>query len=244
MDKKPVYFKYVLEVLNQAIESQSEMICKVAEVVADVIEKDRLIYVFGAGHASIIAEEMTYRAGSLVPTVPIYGPGLIVSTRPATLGTEIERLPGYANLLLNASGIKEGELIIIHSNSGRNTVAIEMAEEAKKRNITVVALTSVRHSKSVTSRHPRGFKLMDIADYVLDNCGVPGDAIVPVGKNNSGSTSTVVGAALMNALIVESAQILQERGAKLPLFRSANLDGSEENNQYWMDYYGKRLLYL
>jgi len=89
-------------------------------------------------------------------------------------------------------------------------------------------------------------KLMDIADYVIDNCGVIGDAVVPLEGTDqlSGPTSTVVGAALMNALVVETARMLLALGREAPIFRSANLDGSESSNQRWMDHYSSRLLYL
>lgn len=241
-----VYFEHLLPILQKAISTQEDILKAVAEKMANVIADDHMIYVFGAGHAGIIAEEMFYRAGGLVPVVPIFAPGLVTFTRPATLETELERLSGYATLLLDACKISDRDLLIVHSNSGRNTVAIEMAEEAKKRGIPVVALTSIAHSTSVTSRHPRGLKLMDIADYVIDNCGVIGDAVVPLEGTDqfSGSTSTVVGAALMNALVVETARALLALGREAPIFRSANLDGSERSNQRWMDHYSSRLLYL
>lgn len=240
------YFDHLLPILQKAIKSQEDIIKAVAEKMADVIADDHMIYVFGAGHAGIISEEMFYRAGGLVPVVPIFAPGLVTFTRPATLETELERLSGYASLLLNACKVSDRDLMIVHSNSGRNTVAIEMAEEARKRGTRVVALTSVAHSSSVTSRHPAGLKLMDVADYVIDNCGVVGDAVVPLKGTDqySGSTSTVVGAALMNALVVEAASALIARGLEAPIFRSANLDGSESSNQRWMDRYSGRLLYL
>lgn len=240
------FFNAVMPVLNRAFESQVETLEKVALKMADVIQGDHLVYVFGAGHASIIAEEMCYRAGGLVPIVPILAPGLTVNTRPATLETDIERLPGYASLILRASKITGDDLILIHSNSGRNTVAIEMAEQAKSKGIYVVALTSIAHSKSVSSRHPLGYKLMDVADAVIDNCGVPGDAICEVEGVDArvGSTSTLVGAALMNGLVVRTVEILHARGAKPPVFRSANIDNSADSNQYWMDHYGARLSYL
>lgn len=240
------YYEAVLPVLKQAFESQVNVLHEVARRMADVIAADHLVFVFGAGHAGIIAEEMCYRAGSLVPTVPIFGPGLTVNTRPVTLETELERLPGYARLLLTASHITAQDMLILHSNSGRNAVAIEMAERAREMGICVVALTSVTHSQSVSSRHPHGLKLMDLADYVIDNCGVVGDAIVSIdgGDTKAGSTSTVVGAALMNELIVETAELLVERGIDPPLFRSANIDNSDESNHRWMDHYGARLLYL
>lgn len=242
------YFDTVLPILHRAFESQEDLLKAVAERMADVILGDHIIYAFGAGHAGIIAEEMFYRAGGLVPVVPIFAPGLVTFTRPATLETQLERLSGYATLLLDSCKITEHDLLIVHSNSGRNTVAIEMAEEAQNRGVSVVALTNVAHSAAVTSRHPRGMKLMDFADYVIDNCGVVGDASVRLGSNESdlfsGPTSTVVGAALMNALVVETAQILLARGLEAPIFRSANIDGSESSNQRWMDHYAPRLLYL
>lgn len=240
------YFNAILPVLQRAFESQCETLALVAEKMADIIQNDHLVYVFGAGHAGIIAEEMCYRAGSLVPTVPIFAPGLTVNTRPVTLETDLERISGYAALILHASNITVNDMLIIHSNSGRNTVAIEMAEAAMKAGIYVVALTSKEHSRAVTSRHPSGYKLMDLADAVIDNCGILGDAICEIKglDARAGSTSTVVGAALMNSLIVSAAEILQSRGVEPPIFRSANIDNSEESNQRWMDHYGSRLLYL
>lgn len=240
------YYDTMLPILQRAFETQVGVLKAVAEHMANVIAADHLVYVFGAGHAGIISEEMFYRAGGLVPVVPIFAPGLVTFTRPATLETRLERLSGYAALLLDSCNITSQDLLILHSNSGRNTVAIEMAEEAKNRGITIVVLTSINHSNSVSSRHPKGLKLLDFADYLIDNCGVIGDAAVKLESPGlfSGSTSTVVGAALMNAVVVEAASILLTRGLDAPIFRSANLDGSEQSNQMWMDHYSGRLTYL
>jgi uncharacterized phosphosugar-binding protein len=240
------YFEAMMPVLQKAIATQTENVRILARWMADAIKNDHLIYVFGAGHAGMIAEEMCYRAGSLVPTNAILPPGLTVNTRPLPMETELERLPGMAAVLLKASRIRQGDLLIVHSNSGRNTVAIELAEMAKKDGIQVVALTSVSHSRSVPSRHPGGVKLMDVADLVIDNCGIPGDAVVAFEglDQRSGATSTVVGAALMNAAICEVVQILLDEQVSPPVFQSANLDGSDQHNQDLMDRYAGRLLYL
>ncbi len=240
------YFDAMMPILERAIESQQGVIRDVARRMADVIAAENLVYVFGAGHAGMIAEELCYRAGGLVPIVPIFAPGLTTTVRPLTLETKLERLTGYAALLLEECGITPDDMLIVHSNSGRNTVAIELAEGARERGIPVVALTSVAHSKSVTSRHPKGYKLMDVADYVIDNCGVPGDAAVefPGFPQGIGSTSTVIGTALLNAAVVETVRILLERGIDPPVFRSANLDNSDEHNQRLMDRYAGRLTYL
>jgi len=240
------YFEALMPVLQKAISTQTQNIKILARWMADSIENDHLVYVFGAGHASMIAEEMCYRAGSLVPTNAILIPGLTVTTRPLTMETELERLTGLAEIIYKASKIRKGDLLIVHSNSGRNTVAIEMAETAKEAGVRIVALTSVSHSSNVESRHPNGVRLMDVADLVIDNCGIVGDAIVEYKEieQRCGATSTVVGAALMNAAICEAVQILIDEGESPPIFQSANLDGSDLHNQKLMEYYAGRLLYL
>jgi uncharacterized phosphosugar-binding protein len=240
------YFQELLPILETAIQTQEKNIQQLSRWMANAIAKNHLIYVFGAGHAGIIAEEMCYRAGSLVPTNAILTPGLTLNTRPLTLETKLERLPGFAALIVEECRMVAGDVLIVHSNSGRNTVAIEMAESAKAKGILVVALTSVAHSQSVQSRHPQGWKLMDIADLVIDNCGVPGDAVVAFKgfDQKSGATSTVVGAALMNAAICETVQLLIDEGLSPPVFRSANLDGSDAYNQQWLDHYAGRLIYI
>jgi len=240
------YFDKIYEQLRRAEETQSPVIAQAADRLADILANDGLIYVFGATHAGILAQELFYRAGGLVPIVPIFGPGLTTDVRPITLTSELERKSGYAELLLNASGLTARDALIVHSVSGRNTVAIEMAEGARARGALVIALTSVTYSAAVTSRHPRGVKLMDAADIVIDNCGIIGDAVVQLAglPQTVGPTSTVVGAALLNALVVEIVERLLQRGIEPPVFLSANLDRGDAHNQRLLDKYRGRLNYL
>lgn len=241
-----LYAEALLPILARALVSQRDVLLEGAARVADAIAAGRLVHVFGAGHAGILAEELFYRAGGLVPVLPIFGPGLTLTTRPITLETALERQPGYATLLLDAQQVQPGDVLIVHSNSGRNTVAIEMADEGRRRGLTVIALTNVEQCCSLPSRHPSGLRLTEAADLVIDNCGVVGDAAVQVPGVAApvGPTSTVVGAALLNALVVEAIRLLAERGIEPPVTRSANIDGSEAHNQrVWAQYAG-RLNYL
>ena len=92
------------------------------------------------------AEEVFYRAGGLVPVNPILEPSL--SLRPsAPKSTWFERLEGYAALIWENEETRPGEVVLIASTSGRNAVPIEMALEAKKRGMFVIALTSVSFLK-------------------------------------------------------------------------------------------------
>ena len=242
------YLENMMPILQKAIETQEPVLKQAAEMVADAIQADHLVYVFGAGHASILAEESFYRAGGLVPVVPVFAPGLTCQTRPMTLSTQTERRTGYAEQIFDTYQLEPGSVLIVHSNSGKNTVPIEMAEIARQRGLKVIALVNAEQCRKASSRHPKGLKLVDTADLVIDNCGAFGDACVyfeEIGEY-AGSTSTVVGASLLNAIWVEAAQILIDRGVTPPIFRSSNVDGnnSDESNKKWMDHYGRRLLYL
>ena len=48
------YFQEVMPILKTAIESQSEVLRRVAQHMAEVIAGDHLIYVFGGGHAGLL----------------------------------------------------------------------------------------------------------------------------------------------------------------------------------------------
>lgn len=242
------YLDNMIPILQKAIETQEPVLRQAAEMVADAIQADHLVYVFGAGHAGILAEESFYRAGGLVPVVPIFAPGLTCQTRPMTLSTQTERRTGYARQIFDTYQLEPGSVLVVHSNSGKNTVPIEMAEIARAEGLKVIALVNAEQNRKAPSRHPKGLKLVETADLVIDNCGQFGDACVffeEIGEY-AGSTSTVVGAALLNAVWVEAAQILIDRGVTPPIFRSSNVDGnnSDESNKKWMDHYGRRLLYL
>ena len=60
---------------------------------------------------------------------------------------------------------------------------------------------------------------------VLDNCGVPGDALIEVdgSPERTGATSTMVGAMLVQALTVEIVTRLAERGETPRVLRSLNV---------------------
>ena len=78
------------------------------------------------------------------------------------------------------------------------------------------------HTESVTSRAPSGRMLAEVADLVIDNCGVPGDAILPYRQGAVGATSTVVGAMLLQALSVEVIAELERRGRPARTLTSVN----------------------
>jgi uncharacterized phosphosugar-binding protein len=239
------YLDQVIELLNDVRATQVEVMETAAQKIAAAIEAGRLVYVFGPGHAGILAQEF-YRAGGLVPVNPILPPGLVTDIRPITLTSRLERMPGFGEQILAESPIEAGDVVIVHSVSGRNAAAVEFAQGAKARGAFVIALTSLAYSKSVQPRKPGMPRLFETADLVLDNRVPVGDALVeiPGTQKRVGPASTVTGAAILNAIVVRVAELLQERTGDAPVFLSANLDGGDAHNQRWLEKYRGRLTYL
>ncbi len=240
------YLESVITLLQELSRTQAEVIEKAAQVIAAAIQADHLVYAFGATHASILAQELFYRAGGLVPVNPILPPGLTTDVRPATLTSQLERLPGLGAQILNAYPIEAGDVLIVHSVSGRNAVAVEIAQDARQRGAYVIAVTSLTYSRLVQPRQPGMPRLFEVADLVLDNGTPVGDALVelPGLPQKVGPCSTVTGAALLNAVVVRAAELLLERTGDPPVFMSANLDGGDEHNKRWLEHYRGRLTYL
>lgn len=239
------YIDRVVETIRRAYDSQTEVIGEAAARLAATLEAKHAVYVFGCSHAGILAEEVFYRTGGLAVLNPIFFPGFMLNTRPITMTSQLERLPGLGKILVEQNGLQAGDLLLIHSVSGRNTVPVEMALEAKARGVTTIALTSVAYSQSVTSRHESGKRLYEVCDLVIDNGGVPGDAAVtlPGLPEAIGPTSTSAGAALLNALVIEAVACLLANGTTPPVFLSANLDGGDAHNRAIFEQYKDQIHY-
>jgi uncharacterized phosphosugar-binding protein len=238
---------YLLEVerlVREATDRNATAVSKSAELMASAIADGRVLYVFGASHAGILTQDLFYRAGGLVPIEPIMPAGLMLNERPITRTSHLERLPGFAEVVLRDLPIRDGDVLLVVSVSGRNAVAVEMCIGARERGAQVVALTSLPYSQSVAARGED--RLFEVADIVLDLGGHVGDAAIKLDGLDQpvGPTSTAVGSAILHGVMVEVAARLLERGIQPPVFRSANLDGADERNAALMKAYRGRLSYL
>lgn len=240
------YLKNVSFILEKIMKTQIEPIKKSAAAIVEASINKKNIYAAGCGHAGLLAQELFYRSGGLVVMNPIFAPGLTLEPRPITITSDIERIEGYGRTIVKRKEISEGDVFIIHSVSGRNPVSVDMAMEAKDRGAFVIVLTNIEYSKSSNSRHSSGKRLFEVADIVLDNCGEIGDAAVKVGDfpEKTGPTSTAMGAAILNAVVVEAVALFIEKGVTPPVFMSANLDGGDAHNKKILEEYKNNIFYM
>ena len=204
------------------------------------------IFTFGCSHASLLALELYYRSGGLMVINPVRAAGLNLDIDPATMTSQMERLPEYGTLIADNQPIKEGDVVIVHSVSGRNTVTVDFAMRCQEKGAKVIALTNMNTAGTTTSRHPSGKHLHDAADLVIDNCGCFGDAAINVEgiTEKVGPTSTAVGAAILNAIMVQTVQNILDAGEDAPVFMSANVDGGEEHNARMLEMYKDHIFYM
>ena len=231
MRKTHQYISNIQNLINRVLETQMGNIDEAGAIVAETLTNDGFVYAFGTGHSHMMAEELFYRAGGLARIYPILEDALMLHNG-AIKSTEMERLDGYAELILDRYECNEKDCLIIASNSGRNPVSIDMVEAAHKRGMKVIGLTNLEHSKAQESRHVSGSKLYMIGDVVLDNLGCLGDAslYIPEIDRNIAATSTSIGAMLLHAVVISAIEIMIEKGHIPEVFSSANLDEGDEIN--------------
>ncbi len=231
-------FDIALKLVNEIKETQQDNILKAAEMIGQAFIDGKKFFVTGSGHSHTVTEEFYGRAGGLAFTVPIMQNEITLTDHP-TKSTHLERLEGYAYMLAGLYRISAGDIVFIASNSGRNSFPVEMALYAKEHGAKVIALTNLKHSSSVTSRHSSGKRLMDLADLIIDNCGELGDAVTVVEgvRANMYPTSSIANSVICGAVSLHVAEYIASKGVEVPVFCSANVDGGEVfNDEYFKKY--------
>ncbi|NQX60150.1 sugar isomerase domain-containing protein [Paenibacillus qinlingensis] len=173
------FMTHVQSILSSVMLTQTDAMKQASEVLANTLVASRKVYIFGTGHSHMLAEEAFYRAGGLKDIIPILESGLMLHEG-GPKSTKLERLEGYASVLLDTYQVVRGDVLIVASNSGINAVPVEMALGAKERGATVITITNLKQSMQEPPRHSSHMKVYEIAEIVIDNCGVVGDASVYV----------------------------------------------------------------
>lgn len=238
------YRERISEVLNRIWDTQTSNIEKVAAVMADCIARGGLVHLFGSGHSVLPVQDMFPRYGVYPGFRPLMDMRLMWTNVIGSGGAKgllwLERREGYAAVLFENEPIRSGDVMLVFSHGGLNAAGIEVLQEAKRRGLTTVAITSMDNYRKRQATHSSGKKLADVADYVIDNCVPAEDALVPI-KNwkapvAAGSTVSTVTIAM--AIIAQVAAELAARGVNPPVFVSPNVPGipADNNNRVYEEY--------
>ncbi len=237
--------------VQHVVDTQQEAIAAAARLVADALLADGVIQVFGTGHSRSFAMEIAGRAGGLVPANKLAISDLVFfgDLPPEdVMDPYLERDQSLAAKLLAVHTLRPADVFVICSNSGGNGSTVELARLAKEHGHPLVAVTSLQHTTQITSRHPSGKRLFELADVVIDNGGVFGDAALELPPTADGhsrgaiaATSTVTSALIAQMLVTEVCGLLLEAGAEVPILISANIPGGDQHNERLRARYADRV---
>ncbi|AZM90374.1 MULTISPECIES: SIS domain-containing protein [Streptomyces] len=240
------FFDAAIGLLERVRDEEGPRISEAGTVIAEAVASGNRLFAFGAGHSSLPAQDVVYRAGGLALMNFLAVPGTAgVDVMPATLGSALERVDGLAGAVLDSSPASAGDVLVIISLSGRNALPVEMAMNARAIGLKVIGVTSVAYATGTKSRHVSGTFLKDHCDIVLDSKIAVGDAELSLDGIDApfAPASTVVTSAIMQAVMAAAAGELVARGVEPPLLRSGNVDGGHEWNGRVMQEYRDRIFF-
>lgn len=251
MEKKDLnYLDQAVAALRKVEDQQAQNIDAAAELMADAIQRDELIHVYGGGgHTTLVMGEIFFRAGGLANINPVMETGLSVFNQ-ALKYLELERTVNYGRSIVKYFGIKPGEVMIIFHNIGINAATIDAAMEAKESGAKIIAVSSSLWQNDIPKdhfiRHPNKKNLFDYGDVCIDDYNPVGDAVVRVPGFDVpvAPLSNIVDFYIAHRLEIAAIQKCVDRSIEPPVWSSANAPGGDEINAKFVEKYRSRVKYL
>ncbi len=233
-DVLTTYLSAVRRALDGIEASQLEPIRRAADRFATTIHRGRLVHVFGTGHSRMAVEEVFPRYGSFPGFHPIVELSMtyhnpVVGANGQRQAMFLENVQGFGPVLWRNFATSPVDSLLAISTSGCNAVTVDVAIEAKRLGMFVVALTALAHSRASTSKHASGKRLHEVADLVLDQQAPAGDAVVWIAglETPVAPVSSVTSCTMVNLLKAEVARRLTEIGAAPSVLTAACHLGAE-----------------
>jgi uncharacterized phosphosugar-binding protein len=230
--------------IKRVVDEQGENIKKAASLMADAIENDKLINVYGGGgHTTLVMGEMFFRAGGLSNINPIMETGISVFNQ-ALKYLELERCENFGRSVMKYYDLQKDDLLIIFHNIGINAATIDAAMEAKERGVKIIAVSSSCWQDEMPEdhfiRHSSKKNLFELADVCIDDFNPVGDSIINIPGFDIpiAPVSNVVDFTIAHLLEIECIRIcVEERNIQPPVWNSANTPGGDQKNAAYVKKY-------
>ena len=238
------YLNTIETLLENVVSTQEAAMERGAQLLADALCRDGLIYLFGCGHSHMLGEEGFYRAGGLGAVYPVLQSDLMLHEG-AVKSSALERRSELAQEVIDRYPMGEDDALIVFSNSGINGFPVEFMRLATARGVKTIAVSSSAYDADA-SRHPQGLHLKDAAMHAIDTGAPHGDATYPLKGMDAamGPVSTIVSAFILNSLLARAAEIAVERGVTPAVYVSGNVQGGRERNEAVIARYRNRIRFL
>jgi uncharacterized phosphosugar-binding protein len=232
------YIHGVKEIIEKIESTQLENIDKAVDICFESMINNNVVHLFGSGHSRMAVEEVYPRYGSFPGFHPMVELSLtnhhnVVGNNGQRQAIFLENVEGFGEVILSNYHFGKHDSIIVFSHSGTGNVVVDIAKGMKDRGVPVIAVTSIAHSKLAKSKHSSGLKLYELADVVIDNCAIPGDAMVKIDNLETpvGPGSTIGNTVIVNELKCRLAQKLTDHGKPPKVITSSVFVGDEESKR-------------
>lgn len=235
------YYTRIIDIISKIKNTQAEKIEQAATMTAKVIENDGIIYIFGCGHSHLIGLDCFYRAGGLANVSAMLDTDLMLHNG-AAKSSKMEKMGGLAEAVFERYCLGEKDILIVVSTSGKNVVPCEMAKIARENGIPTISVVS----SAYFGDKQKATKLYECSDLYIDNCVPHGDAVMDITGSDvrMGSVSTAASSFILQSVLLEAAEIAAQNGAKVPIYKSGNIEGGTEYNQTLIKRYLPRIKHL
>ena len=234
------YQNRVDELLTQVKTTQRENIIKAGEMIADTIENGGNVYLSEICHS--IQNDLIDRGGGpffyrkFQYKLDVQSDARVRDR--SDMDLDMEGLGAY---ILKASTIRPGDILFVGSVSGRTKHVVDLAYEAKKMGIQVIAMSSMSYAQSVEPVHSSGLKLYEMVDLTLDNCAPSAEAMLDVEgiEAKFAAASGIASAYILWSVTAVALEIMRDREMDPLLLKSTNYPGGPDYNdglvrpRYW-----------
>lgn len=227
------YHEAVDELFAKVRSTQTESIVKAGELIAKTVENGGNIYLSGICHQ--IEHDLIYRGGGPI-FYKHFSMNLSVeangrSRDRSDLGIDTEGLE--ARFALEFANIRPGDVLFVSSVSGRTKSVVELAYEAQKFGVHVIAFTSMEYAQTVDAVHSTGKKLYEIAELTLDNCAPAAEAMLEVEgiEARFAAASGIASDYILWSITAVAVEKMLKDGYTPGILKSANFPGGNDYNK-------------
>ncbi|MEN6404602.1 MAG: sugar isomerase domain-containing protein [Armatimonadia bacterium] len=230
------YLDRVRQMLEEIERTELPKIEQAGQMVADSLASGGAFFITQIGHGTM--PELLHRGGGLVclrgfhPTWNL--PSDVAQCRKNRPRTEeVVAQDEMMRAAVKSSELRAGDCVLVGSVSGRTSSAVALSLALKEAGATVIALVALDYAREVSSAHPSGKLLNDVADLVIDMRVPYGDGSLDVEGLEapalplSGVSQATICWMVCGAVIDR----MLEKGLTPGVYMSANREGGPEFNQ-------------
>ena len=220
--------------LKRVRDTQRENIVTAGELVADTVANGGNVYLGGIVHG--IEMDLINRGGGPLFYKPFRDLGEPTQGRKRELTEKEKKLVEEGtdpSVPFLKSNLRPGDLLFVSSVSGRTIKVVNLAYDAMRYGVRVIALMSMDYARAVEPVHETGKKLYEFVTLTLDNCAPPAEGMLDVEGIEApfAAASGISSDYIMWSLTSVAVESLLKRGITPGILRSANYPGGADYNK-------------